>query len=217
MSEGAEFGAATGAPHPQPFPRKPRGGREPEWSRSQVTVAQRPVILRPRRAVPARTPRCTGRRILPGALPSRGAAADTRAEAATSGRFESGRRMPREAPPPAPLRMLRMRRGENSCALRLASRTPLREQSAKADFGPSLPRLQSPQQGRWPRLPYPLPRLGLEPSAVRSFGPRGIVYGRGSFAWASGSQAPSPRRHWTQHPGWLRAHHCTCSPRRRTS
>jgi len=44
--------------------------------------------------------------------------------------------------------MLRMRRGENSIAVPLASRTRLRVQSAKADFGPSLPRLQSPQQGR---------------------------------------------------------------------
>jgi hypothetical protein len=33
--------------------------------------------------------------------------------------------MPRVAPPPAPPRMLRMRRGENSCALRRARRRPL--------------------------------------------------------------------------------------------
>jgi hypothetical protein len=62
--------------------------------------------------------------------------------------------------------MLRMRRGENSIVVPLASRTRLRVQSAKADFGPLLPRLQSPQPGRglgfrdrcgardekWPRL-----------------------------------------------------------------
>jgi len=56
-------------------------------------------------------------------------------------------RMPREPPLPGPLPRFAGER-ENSRAVRLAPCARLRVQSAKADFGPSLPRIHSPQQGR---------------------------------------------------------------------
>ena len=62
----------------------------------------KPVILSPRRTVPARTPCLAERKELAWARPSPGAAAVTRAEAATSGWFDTGRRMPRLPSPPAP-------------------------------------------------------------------------------------------------------------------
>jgi hypothetical protein len=165
-------GAGCRPPHPQPFPHKPRGGREPVWcvAITPGNATRRHPEAQARRTRSQHTPRgpkerAAAARMRGPRLPRGGRVA---------GRSDERRRMPRVAPPPAPPRTLRMRRGETSIAVRLASCTRLRLQSAKADFGPLLPRLQSPQQSRvcdippsWRRIPSAAIACGAEESVAR--------------------------------------------------
>jgi hypothetical protein len=88
-SRNIRTGAAAG-PARGPSSGEPRRGRGDLRARSIQAGARKPVILRPRRTSPARSPSVAGRRIQPGALLSPGAAASTEAWASGSSRLADG-------------------------------------------------------------------------------------------------------------------------------
>ena len=133
--------AERAAAHPQPFPRAVCGGRGPCRARLHFRRA-RPCHPEAQAHRPIPYARDLARRRIQ--LPTRttqGAAAGIGAEAAGWGHFERGRRMPL-LPSPGPLPQA----GEGRIRSRFGwVRAHQRQvQSAKADFGPLLPRIQPP-------------------------------------------------------------------------